>query len=126
MKKFITAAFVLSSLFAAPGIVVSEASAQAVCGPGVPEAWTRPGGFCDQRGGGTLVQPNMGCSSYEYIYPEIEKLSSVLERRDLRVHVAETCVIDCSDYYDEVSFDLRKLQIGDRARVADIPLGCQA
>jgi hypothetical protein len=120
MNKFIAAAFVLSSLIAAPGVAVTGASAQA-CGPDVPEAWTRPGGFCDQRGGSSLSIPiTPGCTDYEYIFP-----LKAIQPRDAggRVHVADTCIIDCSAY--EASFDLPVMQKGDRARVADVPLGCQ-
>jgi hypothetical protein len=63
MKKFVAIAFAAVSLMAGPAVFVgtsSSALAQQQCeGPGVPEAWLRPGGFCEQLGGGSLVeQPN--------------------------------------------------------------------
>ena len=118
LKRFITAAFVLSSIFVSPGIIVTEAGAQG-CGPGVPDAWTRPGGFCDQLGGRSLSLPNEG-RPYQYILP-VSSLGTT--GPDIRVHVAETCAVDCSIY--ESSVVLPTMQMGDRARVADIPLECQ-
>lgn len=122
MKTFLTAAFVLSSLLMAPG-VTTTASAQTSCGPGVPEAWNRPGGFCDQiQSGKSLSLPgNENCSSIEYYFPEA---SVRMEVEGIRVHMAANCSVNCGDYY-ESSIDLRDLQLGDRARVAEIPTECQ-
>jgi hypothetical protein len=118
LKKFIAVAFILSSVFVAPGLMVTGASAE-TCGPGVPEAWTRPGGFCDQLEGGSLSHPNAGCSSYEYVFP----VSFGRMVPGARVNVAEACIIDCSVY--DASVDVRSMHEGDRARVAEIPAGCQ-
>lgn len=127
MRKLLTAAFVFSSLLVAPGIVVTSSQAQQVCGPDVPASWNRPGGFCDQmQSGKSLSLPGTGddCSSYEYVFPEVR---TMLEEKGARVHMAVTCTVDCSQYeYEETSVDLRTLEHGDRARVADVPLGCQA
>ncbi len=69
MQKFVAIAFAAVSLMAGPAVFVgtsSRALAQQQCeGPGVPEAWLRPGGFCEQLNGGSLVeQPDEECRPY--------------------------------------------------------------
>lgn len=122
MKKLLTAAFVLSSLLTAPGIVTT-ASAQAACGAGAPESWSRPGGFCDQiQSGKSLSLPgDENCTELEYYFPEA---AVRMQPEGVRVHMAVTCSVNCGDYY-ESSVDLRTMQLGDRARVAEIPTECQ-
>jgi hypothetical protein len=99
MKKFVALAFAVVSVMAGPAVFVgtsSSAMAQQQCeGPGVPEAWLRPGGFCEQLGSGSLVeQPNDDCPSY-YLLDKISLRSLELEYGQA-VLVAEE---DCEPYY---------------------------
>ncbi len=67
MKKFVAIAFAAVSLMASPAVFVSMSSsalAQAACGPDAPEAWKRPGGYCEQLNGGSLVEQQPDECSY--------------------------------------------------------------
>lgn len=117
MKSLIVSAFVASSLFAAPAILVTPAVAQN-CGPDAPAAYLRPGGFCDNADGGkSLSEPQSGgCDSILYL----QRVKFDALPKGTRVHMADTCVIDCR-------FDtgFRSLQPGDRLHVAaSLPEGC--
>jgi hypothetical protein len=92
MKKFVAIAFAAVSLMAGPAVFVgtsSSALAQQQCeGPGVPEAWLRPGGFCEQLNGGSLAkQPNEKCTPL----PGKEALLVLPLAYGERVHVAAYC-----------------------------------
>lgn len=123
MKKLILTAFIASSLITGPGMLITStgAMAQRVCGPDVPEAWLRPGGFCDGVAAGkSLTLPgggDEGCTSYE---PPIELLSSLTDfKKGERVHVAVVC--DCPAL--PASFMIQKLPEGARLHVAQE--GCE-
>jgi hypothetical protein len=92
MKKFVALAFAAASLMTAPVAFVASSSgalAQQQCeGPDVPEAWLRPGGFCEQLNNkGSMIEQPDDCE-----YPEIMIVSSF--EPGMRVHVAELCFQD--------------------------------
>jgi hypothetical protein len=115
MKKFILSAFIASSLITGPGMLVTStgAFAQRGCDAGAPEAWFRPGGFCDAlKSGGSLSGPVFGvCTEFE----EIEPVVFNNFQKGERVHVAETCYYEC-DYGP--SLTAVAYQPGDRLRLA--------
>ena len=97
MKNLVAIAFAAASLMTAPVAFVATSSgafAQQQCvGPDVPEAWLRPGGFCEQLNnkGSTIGQDNDDCPS-----PGIEMLVSALELDyGKRLLVAENCEPPC-------------------------------
>jgi hypothetical protein len=87
MKKLIAVAFAAASIIAGPAALITTASpAFASCADGdVPEAWKRPGGFCEQSSGkGSLSDEGDGCDG-EAIY---KLLSAPLMQEGDRVIVA--------------------------------------
>ena len=93
MKKFVALAFAAASLMTAPVAFVASSSgalAQQQCeGPDVPEAWLRPGGFCEQLNNkGSMIEQPDDCD-YEL---ELMLVSSL--EHGMRVHVAEQCFED--------------------------------
>jgi hypothetical protein len=91
MQKLVAIAFAAASLLAGPAVFVgssSSALAQQQCkGPGVPEAWLRPGGYCEQLNnlGSTIEQPKDECNFYLPL--EMMLVSSLAYGE--RVHVAD-------------------------------------
>ena len=111
MRKLIATVFIATSLFAAPGVAITSASAQD-CTPGATGPAMRPGGFCDQIAGtGSLSLPGSSnsCTDYRSVSMTTQMVAGE------RIHVAETCLVTCAR---GSSLDVRKLQIGDRVRVA--------
>jgi hypothetical protein len=94
MKKFIALAFAAASLMTAPVAFVatsSSALAQQQClGPDVPEAWLRPGGFCEQLNnkGSTIGQDADDC------HYELELLGALQRETGATVLVAENCEVN--------------------------------
>lgn len=91
MKNLIIAAFTAASLLAGPGAIVTATSALAACDANAPDAWKRPGGFCDQMGGGSLSKPvpagpEDGCYDGPVVLQEIAMLE-----KGARIHVAADC-----------------------------------
>lgn len=115
MRGLVAFAFALSSIVVAPGVIVSSASGQALCGPDTPAAQLRPGGYCDNVGSGkSLTGPvDTGCT--EYILPANFNMSAKGER----IHIALTC--ECPQ-----NFGLVDLKLGERIHLAQpIPDGCR-
>jgi hypothetical protein len=93
MKKSVAIAFAAASLLAGPAVLAgtsSSAFAQQPCqGSYVPEAWLRPGGFCEQinNRGSTIEQHKDDCDNY---LPLEMMLVSTLAYGE-RAEVAENC-----------------------------------
>ncbi|MDB5541301.1 MAG: hypothetical protein JWQ89_3028 [Devosia sp.] len=88
MQKIIALALVASSLVAFPVATPSfavDTSIQPYCGPDAPEAYKRPGGFCEQVGSnGSLVEDkDEGCTQMV--------ISFNLKAVGKEVQVAENC-----------------------------------
>ena len=68
MHKFITLALLATALAAFPIATPSfavDASISAKCGPDGPEAYKRPGGYCEQIGASSSVSgSDEGCGIY--------------------------------------------------------------
>jgi hypothetical protein len=94
MKRIIALAFAAASIAGGPALIVASASpalAQTQCGPDVPEAWKRPGGFCDQAGSkGSLSEPGDGCSYEE------ELLHTTLREMEYGESI-EVAMVPCYD-----------------------------
>ncbi len=117
MNKLILSAFVASSLLSGPGLLIGSTSAFAQdCGPDAPEAWFRPGGYCDAIAAGkSLTGPvDPGCDEPYPHYPVL-KLSMADFNKGERVDVAVACQID---YCTELLGAAVLPTIGDRVRVA--------
>jgi hypothetical protein len=118
MKKLILTAFIASSLITGPGMLMTStgALAQRSCGPDAPEAWFRPGGYCDGIAAGkSLTLPgggDEGCTSYEF--PEVVLQSMADFKKGERVHVAVVC--DCPTL--PLGFNVQELPDGARLHVA--------
>ena len=62
MRKLVACLFAAAAMGAAPMPSLADTNVAVVCGPGVPEAWTRPGGYCEKiNGGGSLSTFVDGC-----------------------------------------------------------------
>ena len=117
MKGLVAFAFALSSALAMPGVIVSTASGQALCGPDAPASQLRPGGYCDNAGSGKSLTGPVDAGCTEYIFPA----SFGILAKGTRVDVAATC--DCPNVQN---FGLVNMQPGDRIHVAQqIPEECQ-
>ena len=119
MKQLIVTAFAACSLMSGfGGLVTSTAAfAQTPCGPNVPPAWTRPGGFCDgSNSTKSLTTPVEGSSGVP-CPPEIP-VRYLVVRPGERVHVAQ--VDPCDEECSECELLLGGLAIGDRIHVADV------
>ena len=82
MKKIIVALFAASSLLvAAPLPSLAAVDVAAVCDGAVPDAWKRPGGFCDQND----FNNSISTPSDPFVCP----LVASLDLDDLRLLVAE-------------------------------------
>jgi hypothetical protein len=88
VKKFVAIAFAAASLLAGPAVLLgtsSSAFAQQQCEGNVPEAWKRPGGYCEQLNnlGSTIEQPDDECN-YQLLISslELEYGESVLVAED--------------------------------------------
>lgn len=88
MKKIIALALMTASLAAFPVATPAfavDTSISALCGPDGPEAYKRPGGYCEQIGSNnSLVEPKDGCTYYYLNSFELMPL-------DETVIVAENC-----------------------------------
>ncbi|OEO32444.1 hypothetical protein VW23_011520 [Devosia insulae DS-56] len=64
MKKILAIALLLATSAAFPVAtpVLADSSASALCGPGAPEGYKRPGGYCEQLDQGSLVQSEKDCN----------------------------------------------------------------
>ena len=72
------------------GLTITTAAA-ADCSGSVPEAWKRPGGFCDQQGGATLSGPNTGdCTVKQPSYQQLSLPEDFFAKPGARVHLAIT------------------------------------
>jgi hypothetical protein len=93
MKNLLAIAFAAASLMTAPVAFVATSSgaiAQQQCvGPNVPEAWLRPGGFCDQLNnkGSVIEQNELSCRGL----PLETMLIGSLQNYGDRILVAEDC-----------------------------------
>jgi hypothetical protein len=100
MKKFVALAFAAASLMTAPVAFVATSSgafAQQQCeGPNVPEAWLRPGGFCEQLNNkGSTIGQDDDCPSY----PLVEAMLASQGAHGAAILVTETC------------FEVKKLEL---------------
>jgi hypothetical protein len=127
VRRLFACLFAISSSIAAPGLLVTSASAQVNCGPDAPPAHLRPGGFCDNSASGkSLTGPNNeGCGSFQYVFPRNTQFNFEGDAGQ-RVHLAANCDVDCSVYYQQFHLPA-VLPEGPRVHVAqvDIPDGCQ-
>jgi hypothetical protein len=84
------AALVLTTLslaaFPIAGTAFADSRTDKLCGPDGPEAYKRPGGYCEQIGAGSLLKGAEGCTSYDY--PQ----SIAALKQDEVILVAENCV----------------------------------
>ena len=66
MKRLVACLFAAATLSVAPLPALAGTDVAVVCGPDVPEAWKRPGGYCEKiEGGGTLSTfVEAGCIVY--------------------------------------------------------------
>jgi len=107
---------VASSLLAGPGLIATStaALAQQQCGPDTPEAWLRPGGYCDSIGAGkSLTGPvDPGC------VPRVQEASLVGLKTGDRVRVAGVITCGYDPCNTTLKFDTLAMPAGDRLRVA--------
>jgi hypothetical protein len=115
MKNLIVALFAASSLFVAvPLPAVAGTDVAAACDGAVPEAWQRPGGFCDQSDSNkSLTGPSDGESCTPIT---LAMLGSDDDARMLVALPASSC---CETGPVNYKFD-RSL---GRVIVADVPCG---
>ena len=87
MKKFIAIALLLASSAAFPVAtpVLADSSTNPLCGPGAPESYKRPGGYCEQLDQGSLVQSDKDDCTHL-----IESLRAALTS-DETLQVADNC-----------------------------------
>ena len=116
MKGVVAFAFALSSALAMPGVIVSTASGQALCGPDAPASQLRPGGYCDNAGSGKSLTGPVDAGCTDFALPASFSFSA----KGTRIDVAATC---CPELQN---FGLVNMQPGDRIHVAQpIPEECQ-
>lgn len=101
MKKIIVALFAASSLLvAAPLPSFAAVDVAAVCDGAVPDAWKRPGGFCDQND----FNNSISTPSDPFVCP----LVASLDLNDLRLLVAEPedpCRPRCASITEELMLE---------------------
>lgn len=90
MKKILAIGLLLATSAAFPVATpaLAGSSTDALCGPGAPEGYKRPGGYCEQLDQGSLVQSEKDCN---YI---IESMVGALRSGETLL-VADNC------YYQE-------------------------
>lgn len=86
MKKIFAVALLLATSAAFPVAtpVLADSSTNPLCGPDAPDGYKRPGGFCEQLDGGSLVQSDQDC---DYI---MESMLAALKPGET-ILVAENC-----------------------------------
>ncbi len=90
MKRIIVALVAAASLFAVAPVPTIAKDVAVICNDGVPDAWKRPGGFCDQtQNNNTLVSPG----TTEPCTPTFTAMQE--SRKGARVHVAGAVVSCC-------------------------------
>jgi hypothetical protein len=120
VKKLVLSIFVAGSLVSAPvGFTASAGAVQ--CAESVPQAWTRPGGYCSLiggggPGGGTVTEKSGGDG---IVLPAVEctPISFRYLKKGARLIVADVDPCD-DDLCGAVELDLRGFDPGDRIRVA--------
>lgn len=121
MKKLFTAAFAASVLLAGPGTIVTAGSAfaQSQCGPDAPEAWRRPGGYCDFIGAGNSLSGPVDPGCTPLVDDVLNSLGLESLRKGEHIDVALAC---CEEV---VSAPITPdMQIGDRLRMALVETTC--
>lgn len=112
MKRLVLNALFAATALLAPGAVpnANAAGAHNVCDGDVPETWRRPGGYCDQVNGGSLIEPGEpACPSFGML--------SLPQTPGARVHVAviaDPCQVGCTSFV----LDPRQQPVGDRVVLA--------
>lgn len=86
MKKILAVALLLATSAAFPVAtpVLADSSTNPLCGPDAPEAYKRPGGYCEQLDQGSLFQPEEDC---DYV---IESMLATLKSGET-ILVADNC-----------------------------------
>lgn len=103
MKNIIATVFAVASLAASPLPGFAASSADVCSGPNVPEAWLRPGGYCDQaHSPGTLAPGNGGGGGFTCDPVTIASNDTDDDRLLLAVPVLSPCCAQLGSYeYDE-------------------------
>jgi len=86
LKKILAVALLLATSAAFPVAtpVLADSSTNPLCGPDAPEAYKRPGGYCEQLDQGSLFQPEEDC---DYV---IESMLATLKSGET-ILVADNC-----------------------------------
>lgn len=85
MHKILALALVTASLSAFPAALPSFAADTGVCGPDGPEAYKRPGGYCEQLANkGSLIERDC-----DYYVPPVKKLAAI--GLEAKILVADNC-----------------------------------
>jgi hypothetical protein len=103
MKKIIVALFAASSLLiGAPLPAMAGVDVAAVCDGAVPDAWKRPGGFCDQSDvNKSLSEPPSGQGCVPVV---VGMIGSDRDARMLLAVSLDPCRTRCTSITEELMF----------------------
>ena len=118
MKSLVLTAFAAASILSSPGMVLATTfeTASIGCDGEVPEAWRRPGGYCDQASStDSLIEPPT--TEPETILCVVDAWQLIRLEHGMRIDVATPILCNpCGPSYG--SIDTLGLPVGDRIHVA--------
>lgn len=86
---FLTSVALLATVLGIPSAYAVDTSISDKCGPDAPEAYKRPGGYCDQIGANGSLGGSSGGGCTDYI---VVPAGSAMLMPQKRILVAENCV----------------------------------